>query len=102
MTLDIYSTVAQLLVDKFHIPTEKIHPEAALVDLGLDSLSLMEFVFALEDAFNLRIPEDQLDPRQSDLTLARVQEIVAAHLAPAANGTVADATPGAASAALPT
>ncbi|HVL45951.1 MAG TPA: phosphopantetheine-binding protein [Acidovorax sp.] len=95
MMPDTYSTIALLLADKFHIPAEKIHPEAALADLGLDSLSLMEFVFALEDAFNLRIPEDQLDPRQSGLTLARVQEIVAAHLAPAA-----DAAPAAAGADL--
>lgn len=79
-TPDIYSTIVLLLSDKFHIPAEKIHPGAALEDLGLDSLSLMEFVFALEDAFNLRIPEDQLDPRQSGITLTHLQEIVAAHL----------------------
>ncbi|ART54582.1 phosphopantetheine-binding protein [Acidovorax carolinensis] len=80
MTPDIYSTIALLLADKFHIPAEKIPPDAALEDLGLDSLSLMEFVFALEDAFNLRIPEDQLDPRQRGITLTRLQDIVAAHL----------------------
>ena len=29
----------------------------------------MEFVFAMEDRFNLRIPEERLDPRQANLTL---------------------------------
>ena len=80
MMPDIPSTIATLLSDKFHVPAEKIHAGAALEDLGLDSLSLMEFVFALEDAFGLRIPEDELDPRQSGITLARLHEVVAAHL----------------------
>jgi len=80
MTLDIDSTIALLLSDKFHVPAENIHPEAALQDLGLDSLSLMEFVFALEDAFGLRIPEDQLDPRQSGITLTHLRDIVEANL----------------------
>ena len=29
----------------------------------------MEFVFAVEDRFDVRIPEDRLDPRQAGVTL---------------------------------
>ena len=29
----------------------------------------MEFVFAVEDRFSVRIPEDKLDPRQAGVTL---------------------------------
>ena len=36
----------------------------------------MEFVFALEDAFNLRIPEDKLDPTQSGISLQQLSSIV--------------------------
>jgi len=32
----------------------------------------MEFVFAVEDRFRTRIPEERLDPRQAGLTLERV------------------------------
>ena len=46
----------------------------ALDQLGLDSLALMEFVFAVEDRFQTRIPEERLDPRQAGLTLERVVE----------------------------
>ena len=47
-----------------------------LEELGLDSLALMEFVFAIEDRFQLRIPEDRLDPRQGGITLARMSDVI--------------------------
>ena len=37
-------------------------------------------MFALEDAFNLRIPEDKLDPRQGGLTLSHLSAIIQDHL----------------------
>ena len=45
--------------------------------LGLDSLALMEFVFAVEDRFLVRIPEDQLDPRQAGITLEHLADVLA-------------------------
>ena len=65
-----FEVVADVLQQQFHVEPEKIAPDASLQALGLDSLSLMEFVFAIEDRFELRIPEERLDPRQSELTLA--------------------------------
>jgi acyl carrier protein len=64
-----FDAVQAVLTEQFHVEADKIRPEAELQSLGLDSLSLMEFVFAIEDHFSLRIPEDQLDPRQANLTL---------------------------------
>jgi len=64
-----FEVVAEVLQQQFHVEPEKIAPDSSLQALGLDSLSLMEFVFAIEDRFELRIPEERLDPRQSQLTL---------------------------------
>jgi len=36
----------------------------------------MEFIFAVEDAFNIRIPEERLDPRQGHITLEQVCSII--------------------------
>ena len=65
-----FNAVVDVLNTKFDVPREKVQPQAELQSLGLDSLSLMEFVFAIEDHFSLRIPEDRLDPRQAQLTVA--------------------------------
>ena len=85
MTTDIYTTISDILVEKFQVPREGLKPEASLEDLGLDSLALMEFVFAIEDAFKLRIPEERLDPRQGGITLAHMSQVIQEHL-PAQKG----------------
>lgn len=41
----------------------------------------MEFVFAVEDAFHLRIPEERLDPREAGITLQRLCEVIDAESA---------------------
>jgi acyl carrier protein len=71
-----FNTIAGILEKDFRMARERIAPESTLVELGLDSLSLMEFVFAVEDAFRLRIPEDRLDPRAAGLTLAHLCEVI--------------------------
>ena len=67
-----YEMIAGVLTEQFHVEPQRLAPEVSLGSLGLDSMSLVEFVFSLEDHLGLRIPEDQLDPRQGDLTLASV------------------------------
>lgn len=71
-----FNTIADILQGEFHVAPADVRPGAALADLGLDSLALMEFVFAVEDAFHLRIPEDRLDPREAGITLQRLCEVI--------------------------
>ncbi|MEU4792137.1 phosphopantetheine-binding protein [Micromonospora tulbaghiae] len=39
-----------------------IRPDALLVTLGMDSLEVVEFIVAIEDAFDLVIPQEMLTP----------------------------------------
>jgi len=73
---EIYSNLIDLLKNKFEVSIEKITPTSTLSELGLDSLSLMEFVFAAEDAFSIRIAEEDLDPRQIGTTLSDISNII--------------------------
>jgi acyl carrier protein len=68
--------IAAILTQSFHVDSTTISPESTLESLGLDSLALMEFVFAVEDRFSVRIPEDRLDPRQAGITLARLAALI--------------------------
>ncbi len=70
MPTPTFEAVATVLTEQFQVDAGLLKPQAELHALGLDSLSLMEFVFAIEDHFALRIPEHRLDPRQTGLTLA--------------------------------
>jgi acyl carrier protein len=60
-----------LLTDKFSVPPERIFPEAKLDSLGLDSLDVIEVMFEVEEAFDVRVPQDG-----SALRTATVQDIL--------------------------
>jgi acyl carrier protein len=68
----IFETVQDILVDKYSKPKESITPESTLESLGLDSLDLIELMFEVEDAFNIRVPQEA----GTALKAATVQDIV--------------------------
>lgn len=51
-------------------------PAASLFDAGVvDSFSLVDLVAGLEQAFNIKIPDSDLNPRQFD-SLERIEQYV--------------------------
>ena len=76
-----FEQLQTLLVQRFDADAARITPDVAVTDMGLDSLTLMEFIFAAEDHFALRLPEEKLDPRQAGLTLAEVATAIDQELA---------------------
>ena len=83
-----FAAVSSVLVEKFHIDAGIVQPQAALDQLGLDSLALMEFVFAVEDRFDVRIPEERLDPRQAGVTLEQLATLLDEAVAAKSRGDV--------------
>ena len=71
-----FAAVSSVLVGDFHVDPALVQPQTALDRLGLDSLALMEFVFAVEDRFDVRIPEERLDPRQAGVTLEQLATLL--------------------------
>lgn len=53
---DIQNQIFDIIADKGHVDRDKITPEATMADLGVESLDIVEIVFALEDKFNIEIP----------------------------------------------
>lgn len=89
MNSQTFNAVARILRTGFHVDSAKISPGAALGDLELDSLATMEFVFAVEDAFAIRIPEAQLEARDARMTLQALCGVIDG-LATASHGAAAD------------
>ncbi len=76
MSPSLFDSVLVILESQARNPLPEIKPETQLKELALDSLELMDFVFAVEDHFKLRIPESRLNPRQIDLTFGDVCEAI--------------------------
>jgi len=54
-TLDI---LVDILSQDYGLARERATPEAALVTLGLDSLSVLELMFKIEDRYGVKITDD--------------------------------------------
>lgn len=49
----IFEKVREMVVDRFGVNESTVTPEMSFVDLGADSLDLVEFVMLVEDTFKL-------------------------------------------------
>jgi acyl carrier protein len=67
-TLD---TLQDILVRDYGLPRERLSADARLDTLGMDSLSLLELMFNIEDGFHVKIPGDP------PTGLRTVQDVVA-------------------------
>jgi acyl carrier protein len=57
MSLD--ERVAEIIVEQLGVSPQEISPEASFMDdLGADSLDIVELVMAMEEAFDIEIPDD--------------------------------------------
>lgn len=57
-----YETVVKVIREQRHDADFSVTPETSLRDeLGVDSIELMAFVIALEDEFNIHIPDEDVD-----------------------------------------
>ena len=51
-------TLQDILVRDYGLTRDRLSPEAVLDTLGMDSLSLLELMFKIEDGFHVKIPGD--------------------------------------------
>ena len=59
MSEDISSKVKKIVADHLGIEESKVTDEASFIDdLGADSLDTVELVMALEEAFDIEIPDE--------------------------------------------
>ena len=59
-TQQIIKTVNETLAEEFELEAEQMLPEAHLInDLGLDSLDYVDMVIALQNAFGMKLRDEQ-------------------------------------------
>jgi acyl carrier protein len=59
---DIFDRVKDIIVEQLGVEPEDVKPEASFVDdLGADSLDIVELVMALEETFDLQIPDEDAE-----------------------------------------
>ena len=56
---EVLGDVATTLASVAGVDASQVTPEKSLADLGIDSMTMLEVIVALEDRFGLLIPDDE-------------------------------------------
>jgi acyl carrier protein len=62
IAVSISPKVKDIIVEQLGVDPEKVKPEASFIDdLGADSLDIVELVMAMEEEFDLEIPDEDAE-----------------------------------------
>ncbi len=54
-------TIQRMMSEQFDLKLEQLTPDAQLESLGVDSLSVIEFMFHIEDEFKIKLPDERVE-----------------------------------------
>lgn len=75
---EIEQKVIEIVAKESMVEHADITLETTPEELGIDSLGLLEIVFALEETFDINVPYNANDPTTSDFDLTNIGSVVAA------------------------
>lgn len=70
--------IVAIIAEQAMLDPSEITPEATPADLGIDSLGLVESIFAIEEAFDISVPFNANEPEKSDFDISNMGAIIAA------------------------
>lgn len=77
MADEIESKVKEIIVENLGVDAAQVNPQASFVnDLGADSLDTVELVMALEEEFDIEIPDEEAEKIQ---TVGQAIDYIKAH-----------------------
>ncbi|MBW4708923.1 acyl carrier protein [Roseobacter sp. YSTF-M11] len=75
--MSIKDKVIAIIADQAVLEPSDVRMDSTLEDLGIDSLGLVESIFAIEEEFDINVPFNANDPQASDFDISSVSSIIA-------------------------
>lgn len=75
---EIEAKVIEIVAEQTMVENTDVTLESTPEELGIDSLGLVEIVFAIEENFDVSVPYNANDPSTSDFDLTNVGAVVTA------------------------
>ena len=76
--MSVKDKVVQIIADQGLLDVTDVTLEATLDDLGIDSLGVVESIFAIEEEFDIEVPFNANAPEQSYFDISSVASIILA------------------------
>lgn len=78
MTDTVKSRIKELIAEQAMLEPDQISDDATPEELGIDSLGLVESIFAIEEEFDITIPFNANEPEKSEFDISTMGTIIAA------------------------
>ncbi len=78
MSVNIEVKVIEIIAEQAVLEVSDVTPTSTLEELGIDSLGLVESIFAIEEAFDIQVPYNANEPTESDFDISSVASITKA------------------------
>jgi acyl carrier protein len=75
---DVARKVIAIIAEHGLLSPEDLAPDSNLADLGIDSLALVESIFAIEEAFDVTVPFNANQPDTVQFDTTTVGSVIAA------------------------
>ncbi|MGD9865579.1 MAG: acyl carrier protein [Pseudodonghicola sp.] len=75
--MSIRDKVIAIIAEQAVLEPSDVSEDSTLEDLGIDSLGLVESIFAIEEEFDISIPFNANEPSESDFNISNVGAIIA-------------------------
>ena len=75
--MNVEKKVIEIIAALAVLEVEDVSLDSSLDSLGIDSLGLVESIFAIEETFDIQIPFNANDPQNSDFDISSVATIIA-------------------------
>ena len=74
--MNIGAKVIDIIAEQAILEPDDVTLESTLESLGIDSMGLVESIFAIEEAFDIQIPFNANDPSDGDFNISSVASII--------------------------
>lgn len=78
MSASVKDRVIEIIAEQAVLEVGDVTMDQSLGDLGIDSLGLVESIFAIEEAFDIEVPFNANEPQKSEFDISSVAAIVTA------------------------
>ena len=75
--MNVQDKVIRIIAEQAMIEPSDVALTDMMQDLGIDSMGLVECIFALEEAFDIEVPFNANEPENSDFDISSVATVVA-------------------------
>lgn len=78
MSDSVKTKIIEIIAEQALLDVEDVSLTQSLEEVGIDSLGLVEAIFAIEEAFDIQVPFNANEPDAGDFDISSVSAIVTA------------------------